>query len=151
MTVIGSYPSFSDFGPGRGLDFSSGGGGQPFTGYAKMMALLKSIELVEDVRCVGQGFEKTTSHANVAERWMAAEAVYRRVSSGRGIFKKLFGSDPVDPKAAQFLKVTYADGGTETWLVVNPLFSTALSPTPVADSMKKGSGILQIHPVCRNS
>lgn len=149
VTVTGSFGGFSSFSPGTGLDFSSGA--QPFSGYAQMMGLLRSIELAEDVRCIGKGFENTTSHTEVAERWMAAEAVYRRVTSGRNLFEKIFGSSPIDPKAAKFLNVTYADGGTETWWVENPTFSTALSPMPVANSLKMGNGIPQPHPVCRNS
>lgn len=149
VTVTGSLGGFSSFAPGTGLDFSSGG--QPFSGYAQMMGLLRSIELAEDVRCVGKGFESTTSHTEVAERWIAAEAVYRRVTSGRNLFQKLFGSSPIDPRAAKFLNVTYADGGTETWWVENPTFSTALSPMPVANSLKKGNGIPQPHFICRNS
>ncbi|WP_315128143.1 hypothetical protein [Comamonas antarctica] len=149
VTVAGSFGGFSSFSSGTGLDFSSSA--QPFSGYAKMMGLLRSIELAEDVRCVGKSFENTTSHTEVAERWMAAEAVYRRVTSGRNLFEKIFGSSPIDPKAAKFVNVTYADGGTETWWVENPTFSTALSPLPVANSLKKGNGIPQPHPVCRNS
>lgn len=87
VTVTGSFGGFSSFSPGTGLDFSSGA--QPFSGYAQMMGLLRSIELAEDVRCIGKGFENT--------------------------------------------------------------FSTALSPIPVANSLKMGNGIPQPHPVCRNS
>lgn len=81
VTVAGSFGGSSSFSSGTRLDFSSGA--QPFSGYAKMMGLLRSIELAEDVRCVGKSFENTTSHTEMAERWMAAEAVYRRVTSGR--------------------------------------------------------------------
>lgn len=149
VTVTGGYDNYSGFGMSGGLEFSHGAG-EPFSGYGRMMASLNALKLMEDVRCVDKGFENTTSHSSEIDRWVAAEAVYRRVSSGRTLFEKLSGADPT-PKGTNFLTVTYADGGTENWWIVAPQFSTALSPSPVPGSLKQGSGVAQPHPVCRKS
>lgn len=149
VTVTGGFDGYPGFGMSGGFEFSAGAG-EPFSGYGRMMASLNAIKLMEDVRCIKQGFENTTSHSAEIDRWVAAEAVYRRVTSGRNLFEKIFGADPT-PKGTNFLTVTYADGGTENWWIVAPQFSTALSPSPVSGSLILGNGIPQPHAVCRKS
>jgi hypothetical protein len=54
-------------------------------------------------------------------------------------------TNPSDGKGYQGYKVTYADGGTETWYVSpNAQYSSIkLLDQPMADSLKPGNGQVQ--------
>lgn len=135
-----------------GFEFNRGGGaGTSVSGYPLMMGFLnfKSTSL-EDVRCTGEAFRSVTSHADATTRWEAAESVFRVVKQSVNTWKKIFGQNTT-PWFDGKLRVVYADGGTEEWLVVEPTFSTALAPIPLPNSLKMGDGIPKPHHVCGKS
>ncbi len=98
-----------------------------------------------DVRCAAIGDARnTTSLADQTTRWLAAEQVYRFTKQTISIWGRFVGKNPLHGGK---ITVTYADGGRETWLIVSPGLSTALSPTPVES--KSGDGMIKPHPACK--
>jgi hypothetical protein len=94
--------------------------------YAQNFNLIKKA----DVRCsVNQSFRTVTSTSPPEVRMLAAEAVFRAI--------------PITSRQSLLIdghvfRVTYADGGTEDYIVINPLFSSATAGNAV--NLKPGSG-----------
>lgn len=151
ITITDNFAYGGGFGV-DGFEFNRGGGaGTAFSGYPLMMGFLhfKSTSL-EDVRCTGEASRGTTSHADPNTRWMAAEAVFRVVKQSLNTWQKLFGRGTT-PWHDGKLRVVYADGGSEIWLVTSPGMSAALSPSSMPGSLKQGDGIPKPHQVCGKS
>ncbi|WP_395009303.1 hypothetical protein [Undibacterium sp.] len=72
----------------------------------------KETKGTEDVRCLGLDI---TSTAGIDERYVAAVRVYRQIGN---VYS--FGRDPEGRKT---IKVIFADGGTETWIITQPTMS----------------------------
>ncbi|MEJ8293335.1 hypothetical protein WKI45_10940 [Delftia tsuruhatensis] len=151
VTITDNFAYGGGFGV-DGFEFNRGGGaGTAFSGYPLMMGFLnfKSTSL-EDVRCTGEASQGTTSHADPNTRWMAAEAVFRVVRQSLNTWQKIFGRGTT-PWHDGKLRVVYADGGSEIWLVTSPGMSAALAPSSVPGSLKLGDGIPKPHHVCGKS
>lgn len=144
VTVIGSY---AGGGGGSGSGIELAGAGMLFPGYANLMGFLHSIPRLKDVRCtIGGGQKNTTSHADPIERQTAAESVFRTVQAAQSSVSRILGRQNPAIQNNQ-LEVTFADGGSETYTVVYPMFSVALGE-PVPGSLKKGDGIAKPLPGC---
>lgn len=138
VTITDNFAYGGGFGV-DGFEFNRGGGaGTAFSGYPLMMGFLdfKSTSL-EDVRCTGEASQVTTSHADPNTRWMAAEAVFRVVRQSLNTWQKIFGRGTT-PWHDGKLRVVYADGGSEIWLVTSPGMSAALAPSSMPGSLKLG-------------
>jgi hypothetical protein len=104
--------------------------------------------IIRDVRCVATGGrERTTSHNDVLDRYFAAAEVYTAIQNTsvaiRGV---ILGSvkNPSDGKTYRGFQVTYADGGTEKWMVFpSPASSVKLLDTPYPDSLTRGDGVVK--------
>lgn len=104
-----------------------------------------------DVRCHPSGsVRETTSRSPQEARWIAAESLYKL------FFQSLNQLNRLRLNPGVVFRVTYADGGKESWLVVNPIPS-AISPSladqplpPSGNSGAPGDGVPKSGPVCPN-
>lgn len=127
-------PDWFDYGPG-------GVGGGPSRvadgfGGGDSVEVAAWLEKKGDVRCapnVSDQTRNTTSRSDVIDRQSAALAVFRSIPI----------SQRKDALAGGFLKVTYADGGSEQWAVPFPSFSDGGINVPMPGTLKQGSGVAE--------
>ena len=77
---------------------------------------------------------------------MAAEQVYRTLATYRTFFEKWTNVNPLVRDGS--LRVVYADGGSETWLIISPGYSTVTAGLTKTDSLKLGDGQANQHTFC---
>jgi len=125
-------------------------------GYQGLMiitAATKAAKTVSDVRCVlTTDLRKVTSRNDATDRWEAASAVYIVVQGAAQVVQGvIIGKviSPFDGKAYKAFQVTYADGGTEKWLIFpSPASSVKLFDTPLPGSLVYGDGVYHPSPSC---
>ncbi|MFZ6673450.1 hypothetical protein [Undibacterium sp. Xuan67W] len=85
-----------------------------------------------DTRCAATspGIKNTTSLSDETDRYLAAIAVFRTMT--------LTGK--IQANKAGYLKITFADGGTENWFVTEPMMSDG-GMIKQPGSLVKGDGI----------
>jgi hypothetical protein len=110
--------------------------------------MARASRAIRDVRCVATGGrERTTSHADVLDRYFAAAEVYTTIqNSASAIQGIVIGTlkNPSDGKTYKGFEITYADGGTEKWMIFpSPASSVKLLDTPYPDSLKRGDGVVK--------
>lgn len=115
--------------------------------------LMAKAASASDVRCVPTltpAAKTTTSQNSTTDRWLAANQLYTTVQGSAQIFGFLFNrrpmiTNPADGRAYQGYRVTYADGGQETWYVSpNAQYSSVkLLDQPMDGSLKPGNGQIQ--------
>jgi len=110
--------------------------------------LVKAANGITDVRCVASGdLKNVTSLADTTSRYLAAASVYTKLQAASATLKSVtIGTaiNPYDGVTYKAFKVTYADGGTEKWLVFpDPRASVKLFDTPLPDSLVPGNGVVQ--------
>lgn len=71
-----------------------------------------AAKVTDDIRCLGGD---TTSHSDEFSRYLASVQIYRQLGNAFS-----FGRDNLGRKT---VSVTYADEGTETWVVTVPAFT----------------------------
>lgn len=134
--------------------------GNPMDGiqfYIRIANSIKVSKSIVDVRCVlpiGSDLAKITSRDDTTQRWLAAQAVYANITNLNlaadikgAVIGKVF--NPSDGKTYQAFKVTYADNGTEKWMIFpTPVASIKLFDTPLPGSMEYGDGVRVPSPVC---
>ncbi|MGE8453948.1 MAG: hypothetical protein ACN6OP_25730 [Pseudomonadales bacterium] len=136
VRVEGSYV----WGGGFGSGFDFGGvqmGGSPFPGFPEMQVAIEQNNALIDVRCTGAAFNKITSHDDEHSRQMAAEMVFRTLKQPT-LWDRAFGAKPY---AGGTFSIIYADGGTEEFIVTDPMYSSAMPAGPIPGTLKKGKGV----------
>lgn len=149
VTVTGQ--GYYDFGVGGGYNPpQAAGGGEPFPGYFQLVAGAERYIQASNVRCSTTGDSRNvTSQSSVLERWIAAEQVYRRLKQF-DTFWSFWGANNTPDKRGWFL-VVYADGYSEQWAVISPMFSQVTPGSPMPNTMKPGStpaGVVAPNTVC---
>lgn len=126
------------------------GGGAPFPGYFELIAGAERYGQASNVRCSTSGESRNdTSESPVIDRWIAAEQVYRRLRQFDS-FWAYWGANNTPDKRGWFL-VIYADGYSEQWAVISPMYSQVTPGSPMPNTMKPGStppGVVQPNTVC---
>jgi hypothetical protein len=89
---------------------------------------------VRNVACSGGVYKNITSKDDEVMRQLAAETLFRFASTKETLFQRFFGGQMAVGKS---FDVTYADGGTESWLIVSVLGSIALA---MPHNFNPGSG-----------
>ncbi|WP_156379426.1 hypothetical protein [Acidovorax sp. Root402] len=129
---------FYDFGVGGYSPPQQAGGGEPFPGYFTLVVGAERYIQASNVRCSATGeLRNVTSQSPVLDRWMAAEQVYRRLKQFDS-FWAFWGANNTPDKRGWFL-VIYADGYSEQWAVITPLFSQVTPGSPMPNTMKPGN------------
>lgn len=105
----------------------------------------RASQALSDVRCIASsGLRETTSHSDLTTRWLAASEVYTRINSAAYVIKNAtIGTvrSPVDGITYKAYTITYADGGTERWMIFpDPRSSNKIIDQPLPDSLVKGDG-----------
>lgn len=140
ITVNGIGGGYGGYGDGG----YSPAGGQLFSGYYELTQLIRDTFQLMSVRCSGGAYRDVTSLDPPDIRWLAAESVFRAVMQTQSLWKRWGGS----PFFLGGLTVVYADGGQEIFPVINPYFSSALSPASLPGTLIRGSGQIEPHAVC---
>ena len=109
-----------------------------------------------DVRCVAAGdLQDVTSQADTTTRYLAAASVYTNLQVVSSTIKSMVvgtAVNPYDGATYKAFKVTYADNGTEKWLVFpDSRASVKLFDTPLPDSLVAGNGVVQKSKWCGSS
>lgn len=131
-------------GPGGGISF---GGGEPFPGYSILVAGITNYEVARNVRCLATGnLRDVTSHSDAIDRLLAAEQVYRLLSTFKAFWAYWSGKDPLNRD--KYFKLIYADGGSEIWPIVSPTQTTVTGGQPIGGTLEKGDGKIHRHTVC---
>lgn len=138
------------FGGSGGMGGNGWNGAMPFPGYPYLIAGAQRFDQASSVRCSATGaLRDVTSQSSEIDRWQAAEQVYRRLKLFDSFWSYWGSNNMVDNK--RLFKVTYADGYSEQWMVINPLYSMATSGQPMPNSMKAGNdpaGIVKADRLC---
>lgn len=136
VEIVGQHPSY---------DAGAGGGAAGGCGVQKTCPSLiqgepgldeGKLDLLAangDIRCAASsdGIKKTTSRSGWEQRYLAAIAVLKTLTLTGRMFLGKTG----------FLKVTYADGGTENWTVPAPMLSDGGMSANSNNSLVQGDGI----------
>lgn len=105
---------------------------------ATYLAQQKQLEDTGDVRCAlnTMDIRRTVSTADLIDRQIAAQAVFRSMH--------LLSSAKRTVTNQGFLRVTYADGGSEQWVVLPyPAFSDGGISQPMPTTLKLGDGVVR--------
>lgn len=130
---------------GGGLSGGLGGsGGMPISEFPAIMAMIQGLAIATDVRCLGGAYSSVVSTSDTTERWLAAESVFRAVKQWANSNSKWAKGGLV---RGDIMSITYADGGTENWIVMSPIPSAALEGA-VPGSLRLGNGVVKPTAIC---
>lgn len=132
--------------------------GNPMDGFEfffNLAQVQRGARGIVDVRCVlTSDLSRVTSHNDTTDRWLAAQGVYAVITApttAAVIKNAVLGTvvNPSDGKTLKAFKVTYADGGSEKWMIFpSPASSVKLFDTPFPNSLVLGDGRVVPSPAC---
>jgi hypothetical protein len=125
-----------------------------------LAAKQRAAKSIVDVRCAltdSNPLSKVTSHNDTNDRWLAAQDVYVVITApdtAAAIRGAVLGTvvNPSTGKTIKAFKVTYADGGTEKWMIFpTPASVVKLFDTPFPGSLEMGDGQVSTSPNCSSA
>jgi|GEM_PF-6298010 len=151
ITVTGIRPLPNDWSV---TFYPMGGGGyenNSMAWFVQHNQMVQAARVLTDVRCVALGDRsRTTSLADLTDRWLAATDVYQKVYGAAAVIKAgILGTvvSPLDGITYKAFTVVYADGGTEKWLLLpSGVLSAKVEDAPYPNSLKKGDGVIRPSP-----
>lgn len=138
VTITGQRPGGNGGGLGGGGGTGGGCGGACHTPSQQPPSELDGVDIASaktDVRCAAisdPSLRSTTSFAGQDSRYLSAISVWSLTRSYLPLRREAIKNG--------FITVTYADEGTENWLITAPAFSDG-GLMPVPGTLKKGDGI----------
>jgi hypothetical protein len=129
-------------------DGRHGGVGIPFTGYPQVITMIAQLKQGQSVRCGAAGsLRNVTSQSDPLDRWQAAEQVYRSLVQIRSLWSRYVSGGTYLTQGTTFT-VVFADGGSETYVIVNPTLSMVTSGQGQPGSLDQKDGVVRPDPVC---
>lgn len=151
-TVVSPAPVWFNF------SFSLASGGLHYPGgvFSQMQVtqigqIARLINIRRDVRCMfGSDLRNTTSHDDETTRWFAASAAYALTMQYVPAIRDAMtgtATNPLTGLTYKAWKITYADGGSENWVVFpDPRSSVKLFDTPLPNSLIRNDGVINLNP-----
>jgi hypothetical protein len=124
-----------------------------FNFLVQLSNLLQAAKLIKDVRCTASGDRKfITSRSDNVERSLAAIDVANKIRTATGLISgAVLGKvkNPLDGKTYLAFEVTYADGGTEKWMLQPaPTMSNPIFDMPLPNSLNLSDGVVRPNQYC---